>query len=131
MTNKLKLQTYIREIMETLTRAGQIVEIPIVDDRPMSRYRAASLQVATRLGMSVTIRTINDTLYARRTDFPKPPPAMPGMERPVSSQDRIIDTLESMRPWPDDVNATRINEALDVALRLADDNIADVMLHTK
>ena len=116
MTNRMKLQTHIREIMETLTHAGQIVEIPIVDDRPMSRYRAASLQVATRLGMSVTTRTINDTLYARRTDFPLPPPSMPGLTIVVSKADRAIATLESMRPWPDTPNADRINEALDMAI---------------
>ena len=113
----MKLQTYIREIMETLTNAGQIVEIPVVDDRPMSRYRAASLQVATRLGMSVTLRTIGDTLYARRTDFPAPPPAMPGLTISVSKVDRAMATLESMRPWPDDPNAGRINEALDDSIK--------------
>lgn len=116
MTDKMKLQTYIREIMETLTRAGQIVTIPIVDDRPMSRYRAASLQVATRLGIDVTIRTIDGTLYARRTDFPMPPPTMPGLTISVSKTDRAIATLESVRPWPDDPNTARINEALDMAI---------------
>lgn len=116
MTDKMKLQTYIREIMEQLTRAGQIVTIPIVDERPMSRYRAASLQVATRLGIDVTIRTIDGTLYARRTDFPLPPPTMPGLNIVVSDIDRAIATLESMTPWSDDPEYDRKAGALYTAI---------------
>ena len=111
----LKLQTYVGDLIRTLTTAGQIVHIPRVDDRDLNRYRAATKQVATRIGMGVELRTIDGELYARRTDFPKPPPAMPGLTAVVSDFDRVIATLESLRPWSDDPHDDRINDALDKA----------------
>ena len=114
----IKLQTYVGERIAELTKAGQIIEIPPVDHRGLSRLRSATKQVATRVGIDVELRTIDGKLYARRVDFPMPPPAMPGMEVSVSSRDRVMSTLESMTPWPDDPNHDRIVEALNHALRM-------------
>ena len=87
-----KLHPYIRDVLKDLDRPGDIITIP-EDHATNQRMRVAALQVAEKMDMTISVRTIDGLLYVRRDSFGQMPPG-------VTPTDR--DILWSMMPFPDD-----------------------------
>lgn len=109
----------LRTALSDLDRAGDIVVIdPEEYPYPLKTVRIRVSQAAKVDGLTVEMRTIDDLIHVKRTDFPQPATTLPGMALPGMAlpETSSEDLLHALRPWDDDPHAAEKNHTLDRAI---------------